>query len=225
MGLGFGLQEIFANFVSGLILLFERPFRVGDVITVNNLDGTVTRIRTRATTLVDFDNKEIVVPNKTFITGQLVNWTLSDEITRITIKVGVDYGTDPNLVHRLLQQAAAENPRVLSERPPTSWLLNFGASTLDFELRIFVGTIGDRLAVRNEINTRLIELFQRKRHRLRLPAARRARARTARAAGPRGGRRTAAARPARASPARPADPTHPVGGPSGPTLLGEEHRA
>ncbi|MBW8367455.1 MAG: mechanosensitive ion channel [Arenimonas sp.] len=160
VGLGFGLQEIFANFVSGLILLFERPFRVGDVITVNNLDGTVTRIRTRATTLVDFDNKEIVVPNKTFITGQLVNWTLSDEATRITIKVGVDYGTDPHLVHRLLQQAAAENPRVLSERPPTSWLLNFGASTLEFELRLFVGTIADRLAVRNEINTRLIELFQ-----------------------------------------------------------------
>ena len=160
LGLGFGLQEIFANFVSGLILLFERPFRVGDVITVNNLDGTVTRIRTRATTLLDFDNKEIVVPNKTFITGQLVNWTLSDETTRITIKVGVDYGTDPKLVHRLLQQAAAENPRVLSERPPTSWLLNFGASTLDFELRIFVGTMGDRLAVRDEINTRLIELFE-----------------------------------------------------------------
>jgi len=159
LGLGFGLQEIFANFVSGLILLFERPFRVGDVITVNNLDGTVMRIRTRATTLLDFDNKEIVVPNKTFITGQLVNWTLSDEITRITIKVGVDYGTDPHLVHRLLQQVAAENPRVLSDHPPTSWLLNFGASTLDFELRIFVGTMGDRLAVRNEINTRLIELF------------------------------------------------------------------
>lgn len=161
VGLGFGLQEIFANFVSGLILLFERPFRVGDVITVNNLDGTVTRIRTRATTLLDFDNKEIVVPNKTFITGQLVNWTLSDEATRITIKVGVDYGTDPGLVHRLLQQAAAENPRVLSDRPATSWLLNFGASTLDFELRLFVGTIGDRLAVRDEINTRLIELFER----------------------------------------------------------------
>jgi potassium efflux system protein len=160
VGLGFGLQEIFANFVSGLILLFERPFRVGDVITVNNLDGTVTRIRTRATTLVDFDNKEIVVPNKTFITGQLVNWTLSDEITRITIKVGVDYGTDPHLVHRLLQQAAAENPRVLSDRPPTSWLLNFGASTLEFELRIFVGSMGDRLAVRDEINVRLIELFE-----------------------------------------------------------------
>ncbi|WP_374602906.1 mechanosensitive ion channel domain-containing protein [Arenimonas sp.] len=159
VGLGFGLQEIFANFVSGLILLFERPFRVGDVITVNNLDGTVTRIRTRATTILDFDNKEIVVPNKSFITGQLVNWTLSDETTRIVVKVGVDYGTDPALVHRLLMQAATENPRVLETPPPRSWLLEFGANSLDFELRVFVGGIIDRLAVRNELNVRLVELF------------------------------------------------------------------
>ena len=160
VGLGFGLQEIFANFVSGLILLFERPFRVGDVITVNNLDGTVTRIRTRATTILDFDNKEIVVPNKAFITGQLVNWTLSDETTRVVVKVGVDYGTDPALVHRLLMQAATENPRVLESPAPRSWLLDFGANSLDFELRVFVGGIADRLAVRNEINLRLVELFQ-----------------------------------------------------------------
>jgi potassium efflux system protein len=160
VGLGFGLQEIFANFVSGLILLFERPFRVGDVITVNNLDGTVTRIRTRATTILDFDNKEIVVPNKAFITGQLVNWTLSDEVTRITLKVGVDYGTNPKLVHRLLLQAAHENARVLKTPPPNSWLLEFGTSSLNFELRVFVGAMLDRLAVINEINTRLIELFQ-----------------------------------------------------------------
>ena len=159
VGLGFGLQEIFANFVSGLILLFERPFRVGDVITVNNLDGTVTRIRTRATTILDFDNKEIVVPNKAFITGQLVNWTLSDETTRVVVKVGVDYGTDPALVHRLLMQAATENPRVLESPAPRSWLLEFGANSLDFELRVFVGGIADRLAVRNEINLRLVELF------------------------------------------------------------------
>ncbi|WP_146907503.1 mechanosensitive ion channel domain-containing protein [Arenimonas daejeonensis] len=159
VGLGFGLQEIFANFVSGLILLFERPFRVGDTITVNNLDGTVTRIRTRATTILDFDNKEIVVPNKVFITGQLVNWTLSDETTRVTIKMGVDYGTDPALVHRLLLQAAEENPRVLTDWPPRSWLLGFGASTMDFELRVFVGSMNDRLHVSNEINARLVELF------------------------------------------------------------------
>ena len=118
VGLGFGLQEIFANFVSGLILLFERPFRVGDVITVGDLTGRVTRIRTRATTILDFDNKEIVVPNKTFITGQLINWTLTDTTTRVTIKVGVDYGTDPDLVHELLMQAATANSRVLRETDP-----------------------------------------------------------------------------------------------------------
>src|SRR5690606_2239748 len=159
VGLGFGLQEILANFVSGLILLLERPFRAGDVITVNNLDGAVTRTRTRATTILDFDNEEIVVPNKSFITGQLVNWTLSDETTRIVVKVGVDYGTDPALVHRLLMQAATENPRVLETPPPRSWLLEFGANSLDFELRVFVGGIIDRLAVRNELNVRLVELF------------------------------------------------------------------
>lgn len=159
VGLGFGLQEIFANFVSGLILLFERPFRVGDVITIGDLSGTVTRIRTRATTILDFDNKEIVVPNKTFITDQLVNWTLSDTTTRVTIKVGVAYGSDVAKVHALLMQVARENPRVLDAPPPNSWLLNFGASSLDFELRIFVGTLADRLAVQNEINGRIAEVF------------------------------------------------------------------
>jgi potassium-dependent mechanosensitive channel len=159
VGLGFGLQEIFANFVSGLILLFERPFRVGDVITVGDLSGRVTRIRTRATTILDFDNKEIVVPNKTFITGQLINWTLSDTTTRITIKVGVAYGTNPDQVHQLLLQAARENTRVLPEPEPRSWFLSFGDSALDFELRVFVATLADRLAVQNEINTRIAHLF------------------------------------------------------------------
>ncbi len=159
VGLGFGLQEIFANFVSGLILLFERPFRVGDVITVGDLSGRVTRIRTRATTILDFDNKEIVVPNKTFITGQLINWTLSDTTTRITIKVGVAYGTDPDKVHALLQQAARENARVLAEPEPRSWFLSFGDSALDFELRVFVAAMADRLAVQNELNMHIAHLF------------------------------------------------------------------
>ena len=159
VGLGFGLQEIFANFVSGLILLFERPFRVGDVITVGELSGTVTRIRTRATTILDFDNMEIVVPNKTFITGQLINWTLTDSTTRITIKVGVAYHTDPDRVHALLMRAAQENPRVLADPPPRSWFLAFGGSSLDFELRVFVGALGDRLAVQNELNGRIAELM------------------------------------------------------------------
>jgi potassium-dependent mechanosensitive channel len=159
VGLGFGLQEIFANFVSGLILLFERPFRVGDVITVGDLSGRVTRIRTRATTILDFDNKEIVVPNKSFITGQLINWTLSDTTTRVTIKVGVAYGTDPRRVEALLLRAARENGHVLTDPEPKCWFLAFGASSLDFELRVFVSTLGDRLEVQHHLNTRITELF------------------------------------------------------------------
>jgi len=159
VGLGFGLQEIFANFVSGLILLFERPFRVGDTITVGDLSGRVTRIRTRATTIVDFENKEIVVPNKSFITGQLINWTLSDTTTRVTIKVGVDYGTDPRKVLEILMRAAREHPLVLAEPEPQAWFLTFGASTLDFELRVFVANLADRLVTLNELNIRITELF------------------------------------------------------------------
>jgi len=159
VGLGFGLQEIFANFVSGLILLFERPFRVGDIITVGDLSGRVTRIRTRATTILDFDNKEIVVPNKSFITGQLVNWTLTDTTTRVVIKVGVAYGTESGRVHALLRQAAREHPLVLAEPEPQSWFLAFGASSLDFELRVFVSTIVDRLPVMDALHTRITELF------------------------------------------------------------------
>jgi potassium-dependent mechanosensitive channel len=159
VGLGFGLQEIFANFVSGLILLFERPFRIGDIVTVGDLSGRVTKIRTRATTIVDFENKEIVVPNKTFITGQLINWTLTDTTTRVTINVGVAYGTQPALVHELLMTAASAHPLVLADPVPKSWFLRFGASSLDFELRVFVANISDRLEVQNGLNTHIAALF------------------------------------------------------------------
>lgn len=159
VGLGFGLQEIFANFVSGIILLFERPFRVGDIITVGDLSGRVTRIRTRATTVLDFDNKEIVIPNKTFITGQLINWTLTDTITRVVIRVGVAYNTDTDKVRALLLQAAKEDQRVLAEPEPVCWFLTFGASSLDFELRVYVNTISHRLEVQDFLNNRIKTLF------------------------------------------------------------------
>jgi potassium efflux system protein len=159
VGLGFGLQEIFANFVSGIILLFERPFRVGDVITVGDMTGRVTRIRTRATTILDFDNKEIVMPNKTFITGHLTNWGLSDTTTRVIVQVGVAYGSDPIKVRELLLQAAAEDPRVVPEPAPTCWFLAFGASSLDFELRVFVASLVDRLESQNALNIRINQLF------------------------------------------------------------------
>ncbi|MDO4704664.1 MAG: mechanosensitive ion channel [Comamonadaceae bacterium] len=161
VGLGFGLQEIFANFVSGLILLIERPFRVGDTVTVDSagLTGTVTRIRTRATTVLDYDNKEIVIPNKAFITGQVTNWTLSDSVTRMIVNVGVAYGSDPVKVRELLLRAASEHPKVLREPAPNAWFVALGNSTLDFELRIYVATLAERMPTLNDINRRITELL------------------------------------------------------------------
>lgn len=161
VGLGFGLQEIFANFISGLIILFERPVRIGDVVTIGNLSGTVSRIRIRATTITDFDRKDIIVPNKTFITGQLINWSLSDTVTRVTIKVGVAYGSDLDLVKKVLHQAAQENPRVLKDPAPQVFFLNFGESTLDHELRIHVRDLGDRNPATDEINRYIDREFNR----------------------------------------------------------------
>ena len=102
VGLGFGLQEIVANFVSGLVILFERPVRVGDTVTVGQLSGTVSQVRIRATTITDWDRKEIIVPNKSFITEQVVNWTLTDPITRIVVNVGISYGSDVELARKVM---------------------------------------------------------------------------------------------------------------------------
>ncbi|MFY0991975.1 mechanosensitive channel MscK [Halomonas sp. C05BenzN] len=159
VGLGFGLQAIFANFVSGLIILFERPVRIGDTVTLGNLTGTVSKIRIRATTVTDFDRKEIIIPNQTFITDQLINWSLSDTVTRVVLTYGVAYGSDHRLVHRLLRQAADENPRVLADPEPQVFFMDYGESTLNFELRIFVNSLGDRLFATDEINCRVGELF------------------------------------------------------------------
>ncbi len=160
VGLGFGLQEIFANFVSGLIILFEKPVRIGDVVTVGNLSGTVSRIRIRATTITDFDHKEIIVPNKTFVTDQLLNWSLSDTVTRVTIRIGVEFGSDLEKVRELLFQAARENPRVLKEPEPQVFFLSFGESRLEHELRLHVRDLADRNPVIDEINRRLDREFR-----------------------------------------------------------------
>ena len=145
LGLGFGLQEIFANFVSGLIILFERPIRVGDTVTVGGVTGTVSRIRIRATTIVDWDRKELIIPNKEFITGQIVNWSLTDSITRIVIPVGVAYGSDLELVQRLLHEVIKNHPTILEEPKPSVIFVRLGESSLDFEVRVFVRALSDRL--------------------------------------------------------------------------------
>ena len=160
VGLGFGLQEIFANFISGLIILFERPVRIGDVVTIGNLSGTVSRIRIRATTITDFDRKEIIVPNKTFVTDQLINWSLNDTVTRVIVKIGVAYETDLALARQLMMQAAEENPRVLRDPAPLLFFLTISASTFDYELRFHVRELGDRNAATDEILTRIALTFR-----------------------------------------------------------------
>ncbi|CAI0716342.1 Potassium efflux system KefA precursor [Serratia liquefaciens] len=152
VGLGFGLQEIFANFVSGLIILFERPIRIGDTITIGTFSGSVSKIRIRATTITDFDRKEVIIPNKAFVTERLINWSLSDTITRVLIKVGVAYGSDLDKVKAVLLKAAHDNPRVMSDPEPQVFFLNFGASTLDHELRLYVRELRDRSYTVDELN-------------------------------------------------------------------------
>ncbi|MGF7452955.1 mechanosensitive channel MscK [Pasteurella bettyae] len=162
VGLGFGMQEIFANFVSGIIILFERPVRIGDQITIGEFTGTVSRIKIRATTLIDYDKKEIIVPNKAFVTERIVNWALTTSVTRVVISVGVAYGSDLELVRNLLLQAAEENDKVLKEPKalqPMAYFLTFGASTLDHELRVYVGDLIDRTRTLDALNRRIHELF------------------------------------------------------------------
>ena len=161
VGLGFGLQEIFANFVSGLILLFERPVRVGDTVTVGEISGHVSRIRMRATTIIDWDRKELIIPNKEFITGQIINWSLSDALVRVKVPVGVAYGSDTQAVRRALLEAAELNQRVLSDPEPNVRFREFGDSTLNFELRVHVAGIDDYLAAVDELNEAIDRTFRR----------------------------------------------------------------
>ncbi len=160
VGLGFGLQEIFANFVSGLILLFERPIRVGDTVTVGGISGDVTRIRIRATTITDWDRKELVIPNKEFVTGQVINWTLSDTTLRVIVPVGIAYGSNIELAEELLHKVARENEHVLAEPKPKVLFMDFGDSSLNFELRVFVPSVDYLLKTRHELNKAIDGAFR-----------------------------------------------------------------
>ncbi|MBA6391528.1 mechanosensitive ion channel [Colwellia sp. BRX10-3] len=152
VGLGFGLQEIVANFVSGLIILFERPIRVGDFVTIGNLSGTVSNIKIRATTVTDFDNREVLLPNKSIITENVINWTLKDAVTRIVVKVGVAYGSDIEKVTDILMQAVKAEKDVLELPSPQVFFLEHGDSSLDFEIRAFVSQPTNRLPLTHLIN-------------------------------------------------------------------------
>ncbi|MBN1844842.1 MAG: mechanosensitive ion channel [Sedimentisphaerales bacterium] len=160
VGLGFGLQEIFANFVSGLIILFERPIRVGDIVTVGAVDGKVTRIQMRATTITDWDRRELLVPNREFITNQLINWTLSDPITRVVIPVGIAYGSDTQKARDLLLQIARESPLIMNDPKPQAIFRRFGESALDFELRVFIADRDRWPKLIHEMHTKIDQAFR-----------------------------------------------------------------
>ena len=159
VGLGFGLQEVVANFVCGLILLFECPVRVGDVVTVEGTSGTVTRIRMRATTIMNWDRQELVVPNKSLITGTLLNWTLSAAVNRVTLSVGVAYGSDTGKARQILLEVAADHPRVLNDPPPLATFDEFADSSLTFRLRAYLPDVDHRLSTITELNTEIDKRF------------------------------------------------------------------
>ncbi|MBN1395462.1 MAG: mechanosensitive ion channel [Pirellulales bacterium] len=152
LGLGFGLQEIFANFVSGLIILFERPVRVGDVVTIGEVSGVVSRIRIRATTITDWDRKELVIPNKEFITGRVLNWTLTNQTNRVVVEVGVAYGSDTELTTKILLGIAQNHPLILADPPPHVVFDAFGASSLNFVMRCYLPNLENRLTVIHELH-------------------------------------------------------------------------
>ncbi len=160
VGLGFGLQEIFANLVSGIILLFERPIRVGDIVTIGDVTGTVSRIQMRATTLLDNDQKELIVPNKTFITSQLTNWTLSDATTRIVLPIGIAFGSDVKFAHELMLKTVKETPLILDNPEAFVVFVGFGESSLNFSIRAFVSEPLHRWAVIHDLNMRLEHILR-----------------------------------------------------------------
>jgi potassium efflux system protein len=160
VGLGFGLQEIVANFVSGLIILFERPVRVGDTVTVGTLSGTVSKVRIRATTITDWDRKEIIVPNKAFITEQVVNWTLADPITRVVIPVGISYGSDVDLAIKVMEDTLVSLPLVSDEPPPHVYFMGFGDSSLDFKLYVYSRQLADRFPLMHAVHEAILKALR-----------------------------------------------------------------
>jgi small-conductance mechanosensitive channel len=151
VGIGFGLQNVVNNFVSGLILLFERPVQVGDVVQVGEVFGEIRRIGMRSSTIRGWEGAEVIVPNANLISDAVTNWTLSDRMRRIDLPVGVAYGTDPKRVQELLQNVAAEHPMIISDPEPRALFTGFGDSSLDFQLRAWTSDFDKWISIRSEL--------------------------------------------------------------------------
>lgn len=172
LGLGFGLQNIVNNFICGIVILFERPIKVGDRIVVGEVEGDVVHIGTRSTTVVSNDNISIIVPNSSFITENVVNWSHNDRKVRFRIPVSIAYGTDVALVEKVLLEVAAANPDVLENPPPVVRLMEFGDSGLCFELRVWSTTlIHKRGLLTSSLNIAIYRIF--KEHHIEIPYPRR----------------------------------------------------
>jgi small-conductance mechanosensitive channel len=160
IGLGFGLQTILKNFVSGIIILFERPFRVGDVLDVAGQRGTVASIGIRSSVLQMWDGTDTLIPNSVLLENNLTNWTYSSRAVRFTVSVGVSYGSDPKRVIQLLAEIAERHEVVEKDPKPQVLFTNFGPSTLDFELRFWVDvTKASSAQVASDLRQRIIGAF------------------------------------------------------------------
>lgn len=160
VGVGFGLQSIVNNFVSGLILLFERPVKVGDWIVTTSGEGIVKKISVRSTEIETFDRSSIIVPNSELISSTVTNWTHKDKLGRIIVGVGVAYGTDPEKVRDVLLKCANDHPLIVRFPEPFVVFMNFGESSLDFEIRAFVRDIGTGLRVRTDLRFAIVKAFR-----------------------------------------------------------------
>jgi potassium efflux system protein len=159
VGIGFGLQEIVANFISGIIILFERPVRVGDIVTIGDTTGVVTNIQIRATTIRNWDRQELLVPNKEFITGRLLNWSLTDQQNRISIPIGIEYGSDTRKALKILSEVAAAHERVLDDPAPLISFEGFADSALTVVLRCYLDSLEGRIGVTTDLHQAIYDRF------------------------------------------------------------------
>ena len=159
VGVGFGLQNIVNNFVSGLILQFERPIHIGDVLDIDGTNGKVTRIGIRSSTVKTFQGAEVIIPNANFISGKVINWTLSESLRRVELPVGVAYGSDVKLVSKLLEQPATAHESVLTSPAPAVYFKEFGDSSLNFELQFWVMQESNVVKVKSEVALEVMRLL------------------------------------------------------------------
>ena len=160
VGIGFGLQNVTSNFISGLILLFERPIKVGDRVTVGNVEGDVIAINMRSTTVRTLNNIAIIVPNSDFISSQVTNWSYGDTTVRLDINVGVSYTSDIDKVIKALKEVAEQHSRVLKNPQPDVLLSNFGDSSWDMRLRVWLPNTNNYYVIQSELHIAIVRKFR-----------------------------------------------------------------